>query len=113
MIAAYCQAEVFAAMTFTGYCNSAVVETWFEKVLIPELKPNQVVILMLHFIVMLFFRPCLSQWVVIYLPCRLIPLTLIKLSTSGTSLSPLFNTILMTVYPSTIKSMLPSVAFNS
>lgn len=45
MIAAYCQHKVFAPMTFTGYCNSSVVEIWFEKVLLPELKPNQVVIL--------------------------------------------------------------------
>ena len=29
MIAAYCQRRVFAPMTFTGYCDSAVVETWF------------------------------------------------------------------------------------
>lgn len=45
MIAAYCQKKVFAAMTFVGYCDSLLVETWFEKVLIPELKANQVVIL--------------------------------------------------------------------
>lgn len=45
MIAAYCQKQVFAPMTFTGYCDSAVVEAWFEVFLIPELKPNQVVIL--------------------------------------------------------------------
>ncbi len=45
MIAAYCQKQVFAVMTFTGYCDSTLVETWFEQVLLPELKPNQVVIL--------------------------------------------------------------------
>ncbi len=45
MIAAYSQKRVFAAMTFTGYCDSLLVEVWFEKVLMPELKPNQVVIL--------------------------------------------------------------------
>ena len=45
MIAAYCQHNVFAAMTFTGYCDSLLVETWVEKVLVPELKANQVVIL--------------------------------------------------------------------
>jgi len=32
-------------MTFTGYCDSAVVEAWFEAFLMPELKPKQVVIL--------------------------------------------------------------------
>lgn len=45
MIAAYCQKKVFAPMTFTGYCNSHLVESWFEQVLLPHLKPNQVVIL--------------------------------------------------------------------
>ena len=32
-------------MTFTGYCNSSLVETYFAQVLMPELKPGQVVIL--------------------------------------------------------------------
>jgi transposase len=45
MIAAWCQGKVFAPMTFTGYCDSRVVETWFEQVLIPTLVPGQVVIL--------------------------------------------------------------------
>ena len=45
MIAAWCQGEVFAPMTFSGYCDSSVVETWFEKVLLPTLKPGQTIIL--------------------------------------------------------------------
>ena len=45
MIAAYCQQHVFAPMTFTGHCNSSLVETWFKQVLLPELSPQQVVIL--------------------------------------------------------------------
>lgn len=45
MIAAWCQGKVFAPMTFTGYCDSRVVETWFERVLIPTLKAGQVVVL--------------------------------------------------------------------
>ena len=45
MIAAWCVGEVFAPMTFTGTCNSTVVETWFERVLIPTLKAGQVVVL--------------------------------------------------------------------
>lgn len=45
MIAAWCQHKVFAPMTFTGYCNSSVVETWFKQVLVPTLKVGQVVIL--------------------------------------------------------------------
>ena len=45
MIAAWCVGKVFAPMTFTGHCDSRVVETWFEQVLVPTLKPEQVVIL--------------------------------------------------------------------
>lgn len=32
-------------MLFEGYCDSLVVETYFERVLIPELLPGQTVIL--------------------------------------------------------------------
>ncbi len=45
MIAAWCKGKVLAPMTFTGYCNSTVVETWFKQVLIPTLKAGQVVVL--------------------------------------------------------------------
>ena len=45
MIAAWCQGKVFAPMTFTGHCDSVLVETWFAKVLVPELRPGQTVIL--------------------------------------------------------------------
>ncbi len=45
MIAAWCRGKVLAPMTFTGYCDSMVVETWFEQVLLPVLQPGRVVIL--------------------------------------------------------------------
>lgn len=45
MIAAWCQGKVFAPITFTGYCDSVVVETWFEQVLVPMLRTGQTVIL--------------------------------------------------------------------
>ena len=45
MIAAWCAGKVFAPMTFTGYCDSVLVETWFAKVLVPKLRPGQTVIL--------------------------------------------------------------------
>jgi transposase len=45
MISAWCLGKVFAPMTFTGYCDSRVVETWFKQLLIPTLKAGQVVIL--------------------------------------------------------------------
>ena len=45
MIAAWCMGKVLAPMTFTGHCDSVLVETWFAKVLMPELQPGQTVIL--------------------------------------------------------------------
>jgi hypothetical protein len=45
MIAAWCEGVTFAAMMFEGYCDSRVVETYVEQVLLPELRAGQVVIL--------------------------------------------------------------------
>jgi len=45
MVAAWCAGEVFAPLTFEGYCDSALVESWFETQLCPRLRPGQVVIL--------------------------------------------------------------------
>lgn len=43
MIAAWCDRQVFAPMTFEGYCDTALVEAWIEQLLVPALKPGQVV----------------------------------------------------------------------
>lgn len=45
MIAAWCQGQVLAPFTFEGYCDSVLVEVWFEKFLLPALRPGQMVIL--------------------------------------------------------------------
>lgn len=45
MIAAWCQGQVLAPFTFEGYCDSVLVETWFEKFLLPVLRAGQVIIL--------------------------------------------------------------------
>lgn len=45
MVAAWCCGKVLAPFTFQGYCDSLVVEIWFEKFLLPALRPGQVVIL--------------------------------------------------------------------
>jgi transposase len=45
MVAAWCQGQVLAPLTFEGYCHSALVEAWFETQLCPALRPGQVVIL--------------------------------------------------------------------
>lgn len=43
--AAWCLGQVLSPLMFEGYCNSAVIEAWFEQHLIHVLKPGQVVIL--------------------------------------------------------------------
>jgi hypothetical protein len=45
MIAAWCERQVIAPMTFEGYCNSQLVEAWVEQFLVPELRVGQVVVM--------------------------------------------------------------------
>jgi hypothetical protein len=45
MMAAWCQGRVLAPLTFEGYCDAGVVETWFEQMFCPVLGAGQVVIL--------------------------------------------------------------------
>ncbi len=45
MIAAWCQGQVPAPFTFEGYCDSVLVETWFEQCLLPTLCAGQMVTL--------------------------------------------------------------------
>ena len=45
MIAAYCERQLHAPFTVEGSCNRTVFETWLETCLVPQLQPNQVVIL--------------------------------------------------------------------
>lgn len=45
MVAAWCQGQVLAPMTFEGYCDAAVVEAWCEQMLCRVLRAGQVVIL--------------------------------------------------------------------
>lgn len=45
MIAAYCERQLFAPFTIEGACNRVVFECWLETCLVPQLRPNQVVIL--------------------------------------------------------------------
>lgn len=40
-----CQGALIAPLTFEGSCNRQVFEKWLEEMLIPQLKPGQVVIL--------------------------------------------------------------------
>lgn len=45
MISAYCENKFLAPMTFDGYCNTLVFNTWLEKMLLPELKKGQTVVM--------------------------------------------------------------------
>lgn len=45
VVAAWCAGAVLAPLTFEGYCNSALIEAWFEQQLCPVLRAGQVVIL--------------------------------------------------------------------
>jgi transposase len=45
MAAAWCAGEVLSPLTFEGYCDSVLIETWFERQLCKVLRPGQVVIL--------------------------------------------------------------------
>ena len=44
MAQAWCQGQVLAPLTFEGYCDSDLVEAWFETQLCPALRAGQVVI---------------------------------------------------------------------
>lgn len=43
-IAAWHQKQLVAPMTYEGYCNRAVFESWLEQFLVPSLTAGQVVI---------------------------------------------------------------------
>ena len=45
MVAGWCNRDVVAPMTFKGYCNTEMIEAWVEQILVPELRPGQVVVM--------------------------------------------------------------------
>ena len=45
MIAGWSNKVEYAPMIFKGCCNTEVVLSWLEYFLIPELKPNQIVVM--------------------------------------------------------------------
>jgi len=40
-----CQGKLIAPLTFEGPCNRQVFEKWLEEMLIPNLKPGQIIVL--------------------------------------------------------------------
>ena len=45
MVAGWCDRQIVAPMTFSGYCNTLLMESWVEQMLVPALKPGQVVVM--------------------------------------------------------------------
>ena len=45
MIAGWSSTVVIAPLTFKGYCNKNLVETWVEECLIPEFYRDQIIII--------------------------------------------------------------------
>lgn len=44
-VAAKVKSKIIAPMCYNGTCNTAVFNTWIEKILIPELRTGQVIIM--------------------------------------------------------------------
>ena len=70
MMAAWSAGKMFAAMTFEGYCDSVLVETYVKKVLLPELGPGQTLILDNAS----FHRKAILTELLATLDCELLPL---------------------------------------
>lgn len=87
MIAAWCQGKVLAPFTFQGYCDSALVEAWFEKFLLPFLRAGQVVILDNAS----FHRKAVLERLLGKVGCRLLALPVY--SPDLNKIEPLWNTI--------------------
>jgi transposase len=87
MAAAWCQGEVLAPLTFEGYCDSLLIETWFEQQLLPCLRPGQVVILDNAS----FHRQARLQPLVESVGCHLLPLP--AYSPDLNCIEPLWNTL--------------------
>lgn len=45
MIAAWCNCQILAPMTFRGTCHTALVEIWVQQCLVGQLQPGQVVLM--------------------------------------------------------------------
>jgi transposase len=87
MMAAWCCGQVLAPLTFEGYCDSALVEAWFEQMLCRALRPGQVVILDNAF----FHRPGILRQLLAKVGCTLLPLPAYSLDPND--IEPLWNTL--------------------
>ena len=87
MAAAWCQGQVLAPLSFEGYCDSALIETWFAQQLLPVLRPGQVVVLDNAS----FHRKARLREMVESVGCRLLPLP--AYSPDLNRIEPLWNTL--------------------
>lgn len=87
MAAAWCGGEVLAPLTFEGYCDSALIEAWFEQMLCPALRPGQVVILDNAS----FHRQGVLRGLLAKVGCTLLPLP--AYSPDLNDIEPLWNTL--------------------
>ena len=84
---AWCGGEVLAPLTFEGYCDSALIEAWFEQQLCKVLRPGQVVILDNAS----FHRKARLGQLLAGVGCRLLPLP--AYSPDLNKIEPLWHTI--------------------
>jgi transposase len=87
MAAAWCQGQVLAPLTFEGYCDSALVEAWFEQQLCPVLRAGQVVILDNAS----FHRHARLRQLLAAVGCHLLPLP--RYSPDLNKIEPLWHTL--------------------
>jgi len=87
MAAAWCCGEVLAPLTFEGYCDSDLVQAWFEQQLCPVLRAGQVVILDNAS----FHRHEPLQQLLAAVGCSLLPLP--SYSPDLNKIEPLWNTL--------------------
>ena len=87
LVAAWCQGQVLAPLTFEGYCDGELIEAWLAQQLLPVLRPGQVVILDNAS----FHRKQRLTELVESVGCRLLPLP--AYSPDLNRIEPLWNTI--------------------
>ena len=63
-VAAKCGKKILAPMTYKGTCNSTLFEKWVEKILMPELRPGQIIIRPLAYLTDRLLKLCVVTGVV-------------------------------------------------
>ena len=45
IIGALCQGKFLAPLVYQGYCSAQLIESWLQKLLLPQLQPGQVIVM--------------------------------------------------------------------